>query len=95
MLDWLATDLAAAHANRHNVPWITVNAHQPICTLHLGTSTHLLFTVVSLDCSSITLPGEAPTLWEYWYDISQGDNPGTFEGCTGTGVSLGTCLDHA
>eukprot|EP00045_Choanoeca_perplexa_P017855 m.268780 g.268780 ORF g.268780 m.268780 type:complete len:573 (+) comp17656_c0_seq5:211-1929(+) len=68
MIDWLAKDLAAAQANRHNVPWITVNAHQPIY------------------CSSITLPGEAPTLWEYWYDISQGENPGTFEGCTGTGV---------
>ena len=35
MIDWLAKDLAAAQANRHNVPWITVNAHQPICLLLL------------------------------------------------------------
>ena len=32
-LRWLAKDLAAAHANRHKVPWILVGSHYPIyCT---------------------------------------------------------------
>jgi hypothetical protein len=33
MLDWLAADLAKAYANRANVPWIIVGAHQPLCRL--------------------------------------------------------------
>ncbi|EDQ86651.1 uncharacterized protein MONBRDRAFT_33725 [Monosiga brevicollis MX1] len=68
MLDWLRADLEAASQNRATVPWIIVNAHQP------------------LYCSSVTMGENSSSLWEFWYDQSNGENPGTFRGCTGTGI---------
>jgi len=39
-LEWFAADLAAAAANRENVPWIVVYGHKPAYTTHGGSDSH-------------------------------------------------------